>query len=243
MNQNAEHEWLCQYCGKPYFRQSCKTKHEAHCDLNPNGIPYKTNRTHKTNQRYAIIDGKRKLISGSAWNKGLTDKTDARLKQCHDTLRNGYKSGRLKGTCAGKKLSYETKQKISTKMKQFCIEHPDRVPYVLNHHRNGDSYPERYFKHIFSFIKVPYQQNLPTCGYFLDFAWEKSKIYVEIDGEQHYVDPRIVEHDSIRSKNLDTAGWKCVQRVRWSTYRSLSKDKRKEYIADLLKNINNAIIV
>lgn len=128
-------------------------------------------------------------------------------------------------------------------MKQFCADHPDRVPYVLNHHQKGDSYPERYFKHVFSGISVPYYKDLPIGGYFLDFAWEQAKCYVEIDGEQHYVDKRIIEHDIMRTKNLEDAGWKCIQRVRWSTYRSLSKEQRKEFIKDLITNINTAIMV
>lgn len=243
MEQKSEAEWLCKYCGKIYFRKSCKTKHEAHCDLNPNGLPYKKKQYRKTDQRYAIIDGKRKLISGTAWNKGLTDQTDVRLKHSHDTLREGYKSGRIKSIYAGKTLPDETKQKISITMKQFCIEHPDRVPYVLNHHQKGDSYPERYFKHIFSAISIPYNKDMHVCGYFLDFAWEHAKCYVEIDGEQHYVDKRIIDHDIIRTQHLEAAGWTCIQRVRWSTYRSLGKEQRKNFIKNLIATINSAIIV
>ena len=48
----------------------------------------------------------------------------------------------------GKHLSEERKNKTSTSMKKFFKEHPDRVPYVLNH-SSKESYPEKYFKAAF----------------------------------------------------------------------------------------------
>lgn len=234
----------CQYCGQEFSAQRGCHRHELTCYKNPNSISKrKKPRYNKTDQRYAIIDGKRKLISGSTWNKGLTAKDDPRIKKSRDKMLDGFKTGRLVGSQKGKPMSEETKHKISKKMKQFCADHPDRVPYVLNHHQKGDSYPERYFKHVFSGISVPYYKDLPIGGYFLDFAWEQAKCYVEIDGEQHYVDKRIIEHDIMRTRNLEAAGWKCIQRVRWSAYRSLSKEQRKEFIKDLITNINTAIMV
>ena len=44
-------------------------------------------------------------------------------------------------------MSEEIKQKVSQTMKKFCKEHPDRVPYVLNH-SSKESYPEKYFREL-----------------------------------------------------------------------------------------------
>lgn len=234
----------CQYCGQEFSTQRGCHRHELTCDKNPNSISKRTTpRYNKTNQRYAIIDGKRKLISGCSWNKGLTEKDDPRIKKSRDTMRDGFKTGRLVGSQKGKPMSEETKRKISETMKTFCAEHPDRVPYVLNHHSRGDSYPEMFFKNVLENANITYDKDFPAYGYFLDFAWPNAKAYFEVDGEQHYVDKRIVEHDVERTAKLDANGWKCLTRIRWSTFQKSTKEEQQKIIQDLISLINNAIIV
>lgn len=139
--------------------------------------------------------------------------------------------------------SDEAKRKTSETMKKFCAEHPDRVPYVLNHHRRGDSYPEMFFKNVLDSATITYDKDFPACGYFLDFAWPNAKAYFEVDGEQHYVDKRIVEHDVERTAKLDADGWKCLTRIRWSTFQKSTKEEQQKIIQDLISLINNATMV
>src|SRR3546814_4629172 len=47
--------------------------------------------------------------------------------------------------------------------------------------------------------------------YSLDFAIIPSKIDLEIDGEQHYVDQRIVDSDKRRTEYLESLGWKTIR--------------------------------
>lgn len=48
-----------------------------------------------------------------AWNSGKTSKDDDRIAKAAQTLREGYKSGRLKGSFLGKQHTDLTKQKLS----------------------------------------------------------------------------------------------------------------------------------
>lgn len=185
---------------------------------------------------YIIKNGKRKL-DGVAWNKGLTKETDERVKAFGKVLAEHYASGEIVCHNKGQTMSTEQKQKISIARKSYLNEHPDKVPYVLNHHSKGDSYPEKYFKEVFDNEKIEYKQNYYQNGYFLDFAWPDRKLYLEIDGEQHYVDERIVEHDKIRNEKLKNDGWVCIERIRWSEYKKLSETEKKVFIQNILTKI------
>ena len=122
-------------------------------------------------------------------------------------------------------------------MKEYLKQHPDKVPYVINHHSKGDSYCEKYFKDILNNANLEYKQNYYQCGYFLDFAFPEKHIYFEVDGEQHYVDKRIIEHDIKRTKILSDNGWRCLFRIRWSKYQKLSKDKKEIFIKKIIEKI------
>lgn len=126
---------------------------------------------------------------------------------------------------------------MSIKRREYLLQHPEKVPYILNHHSKGDSYPEKYFKGIFDKYGIEYKQNYYCEGYFLDFAFPNNKTYIEIDGEQHFLDKRIVEHDKIRTQKLKDAGWTCIARVRWSEYQRLDDDERMMFVYNLLHNI------
>lgn len=138
---------------------------------------------------------------------------------------------KLSKLSSNKKLSNETKQKISISRKQYLLENPDKVPYKLNN-KHKISYPERYFMRLLKgFI---FQYKIPGTLYEADFANPKLKIDIEIDGEQHYVDSKIISHDKERNKKLESLGWKTI-RIRWSLFKKLELEKRKEIVSDLLK--------
>ena len=69
--------------------------------------------------------------------------------------------------------------------------------------------------------------------YFLDLANPKKKLYIEIDGEQHYNDSKVVEHDKVRTKRLEEIGWKCLKRVRWKDFQKSSDEEKKVQIDEL----------
>lgn len=138
----------------------------------------------------------------------------------------------------GKKLSEEHKKKIGFSVRKYLTENPDQVPYLLNHSSKGPSYPELYFTDLFKKENIKLEFMFPFLSYTLDFCDSIQKIDIEIDGEQHYVDRRIIEHDKRRNQRLLDSGWR-IYRIRWSKYKALSfKEKQKEI--QKLKNFMGA---
>ena len=162
-----------------------------------------------------------------AWNKGKTKLSDPRIIKHGESISRALKAlppGSRKGP------SEETKKKISDARKKFLELNPDKVPYVINH-RSRESYPEKYFAECLSNTGILKQYRLGR--YALDFANPSEKRYLEIDGEQHYLDQRIVEHDKTRTRYLESHGW-FGMRVRWSEYQKLSEENKKLKISEIL---------
>lgn len=130
----------------------------------------------------------------------------------------------------GRKHSEETKQKLSDIRKKYLEKNPDKVPYLLNH-TSKISYPEQYFLECLSDIEnIEFQY--PVFRYKLDFANIVEKLYLEIDGEQHYVDKRIIEHDIKRTAKLKELGWNGF-RIRWASFQKLTDKEKKENILEI----------
>lgn len=130
----------------------------------------------------------------------------------------------------------ETKKKISLSRTKYLKEHPDQVPYLLNHYSKGDSYPERYFKELFEVEKIDLKHHTQIGLYQLDFYNLECKLDIEIDGDQHHLDKRIAESDIRRTKFLESQGWK-VFRVKWSDYQKLPMEERKLLVDRIRKMI------
>lgn len=214
-------ELSCKFCGKICKGKNSLTNHERCCPHNPN------------RNYHNGMTGK------SAWNKGLTKETDTRIKKSADTLKRKYDNGEIKKSQKGKTRTPEEREHLSKKMKQYLSEYPEKVPYIRNHHSKGDSYCEKYFKDILDNEKIVYKQNYYQCGYFLDFAFPEKHVYFEVDGEQHYVDKRIIEHDKKRTKVLFDNGWKCLFRIRWAKYQKLSKENKENFIKSIIEKIKS----
>lgn len=132
--------------------------------------------------------------------------------------------------------SQETRRKISIARTAYLVKNPDKVPYRLNHKSKGPSYPEKYFMRVFAEENIPLEYHLRVGIYELDFYHKESMFCLEIDGEQHYTDARIVESDKRRTEFLKNLGW-VVCRIRWQAYQKLT-DAGKH---DVVTAIRNAI--
>ncbi|CAB4163974.1 Domain of unknown function DUF559 [uncultured Caudovirales phage] len=130
-------------------------------------------------------------------------------------------------------VSAEVRAKISVSRKKFLNENPHMVPYLLNH-SSKISYPEQYFKDCFKDINLVTEHKISR--YSLDFSNVDKKIYFEVDGEQHYVDKKIVASDIVRTEYLKELGW-IGYRCRWSEFQKLNEDERKEYVHCIIKSI------
>jgi very-short-patch-repair endonuclease len=140
-----------------------------------------------------------------------------------------------------KPLSDEHKEKISKSRIKYLMENPDKVPYKLNH-SSKESYPEKYFTQLFENENVKVVKHYRIGLYELDFCILDKKIDIEIDGEQHYSDKRILESDKRRTLFLQNDGWDVI-RVRWSHYLRLSEADKISYIESLKLYINELIEV
>jgi len=134
----------------------------------------------------------------------------------------------------GRKHSEETKNKIRNSRLKFLNENPHMVPYKLNHYSKGRSYPEQYWKIILDSNNLIYEEQYQIGLYQLDFAFLELKIDLEIDGDQHYTDQRIIESDIRRTEYLESLSWKVI-RVKWSNFQKLID--KKQFIDNLLKEL------
>lgn len=126
----------------------------------------------------------------------------------------------------------ETKNKISKSRKKYLKDNPDKVPYLLNHYSKKQPYSEKYFLEVIENECIDLKYHLQVGLYQLDFYNEEIKFYLEIDGEQHYTDQRIVESDQRRNKYFEKMGW-VGMRVRWSNYKKLSLTEKKKVIQSI----------
>ena len=148
----------------------------------------------------------------------------------------GSDDTRRKLSEAGKRriASLETRKKISKSRIRYLKDNPDKVPYLLNHYSKGESYPEKYWREILETNGIEFQQEKQISIYRLDFSIN-NVLDLEIDGEQHYLDPRIRASNQRRDEELRALGWKVI-RVRWSDYQQMQTEHRKQYVEMILNH-------
>lgn len=142
------------------------------------------------------------------------------------------------------------KQSNLTHHEKHCSENPEGIPYkriyicseetkkklsdiairnLQGTHTNWlnkkKSYAEEYFDNIFTDAKKQFRVN----RYVLDYAWPDKKVYIEVDGEQHYT-VKGLEHDKKRTLYLEQLGWTCKLRIRWAEYQKLSFKERQNFL-------------
>lgn len=107
---------------------------------------------------------------------------------------------------------------------------PNKIPYLLNH-SSKMSYPEQYFMEVFKNEGIDLKYHKMINRYELDFYNDNLKKYVEIDGEQHYLEDSIIR-DKKRTEYLSSLGW-VGMRIRWSEYQKKNEKERKELIMQI----------
>ena len=138
---------------------------------------------------------------------------------------------------AGKKrvTPEHVRNKISQSRKKYLEEHPDQVPYKLNHKSRGESYPEKYFREWLEKENISFKQEYHFGLYSFDFLINDF-IDLEIDGSQHYVDGRIRKSDEKRDKKAQENGF-VVYRINWPEYQQL--DDKESFLLELKQFIKN----
>ena len=211
---------VCRYCGKECINRNSLAQHEIRCKCNPNRIKITSNFI-KYNEK--IKTCKIEKIYKNQYDKAkklgldkpvMSDSTREKISKAHK----------------GKTLTEETKCKISKTQKNNYKGKSKW--YTQTQHRL--SYAEQYFYEIFKCAKKHYHVD----RYFLDIAYPKCKVYIEVDGEQHKTDPKVVKHDIIRTKILSECGWNLIERIYWPDFTKLDFDCKKKYVNDLINKLN-----
>lgn len=142
----------------------------------------------------------------------------------------------------GIKHSEKTKKKLSLIRKKWISENPDKSPYLMSHKSRGETYPEKYFREWMEKESIPFQQEYRFKLYAFDFLVNE-RVDLEIDGDQHKNDKRIIEHDIKRDNKSKDAGF-IVYRIMWSDYQKLNQEERESFLSELkdfLLNNSNPI--
>lgn len=214
-------DFICKYCGKLCKNQNSLTQHEIRCKSNPNKIKVNSNFI-KYNE--LVKTGKIKKLFLNQYVKADI----LGLPRPIDTEETRIRKGNIN---RGRVRSQEFKDRVSHKQKEN-YKGKSRW-YTQTQHRL--SYAEQYFMKIFKSAKMHYHVN----RYFLDFAYPEHKLYIEIDGEQHKLDPKVIEHDKVRTKNLDNDGWFLYKRIYWPNFVKLKNEERIKFIKDIEKDLEN----
>lgn len=184
-------EYKCQFCNTK-FKQRCGLAiHVKTCKLNPNPILAKRKQFIKNidnsdrwicsvcDEHFRVrkdLDDHKKLhlkdvtksICQYCKQEFFKRSLGAHIINCslNPNLNKIRENQKKNNGQRGKHWSEEEKKKISEIRKAYLKEHPDKVPYVLNHHRKGDSYPERYFKDAFNNANLQYEFNYKCLRIF-----------------------------------------------------------------------------
>ena len=252
---------ICKFCNREYIggnKNIDVLKHQKYCLLNPDREKYICDKCSKEfDKRHSLI-GHKKSCGKTYIKKEIIN---YECKYCYLTFDTGFKLGghitnckkdpnyeeklkrkkeKLSNVNKGKKLSEETKNKISKSRKEYLLNNPDKVPYLLNHSRN-ESYPEKYFWEIFEKENIGIVKSYRIGLYELDFSIPDKKIDIEIDGDQHYYDTKILQSDIRRNEYLEKLGWDII-RIRWADYKKMDNKSKEEYVIEILSYINGLII-
>ena len=174
---------------------------------------------------------------GMTWRQlqdkyGVTSSTIVKAKQRGDfNSRNKSEAAKI---YPRKPLTEQHKLNLSIARTKYLKENPDKVPYKLNHYSKGQSYPESYFEKWLLKEEISYISEQQVSIYSIDFRI--GDIALEIDGEQHYVDERIVKSNFYRDEYLKSLGIETI-RVRWAHYQKLSDEEKKDYLNNLYSHL------
>ena len=180
----------------------------------------------KSEKWYAAMNARR--------GKGTNQYTKAKELGLDKPIMSDATKEKIRNSSTGRKHSEETKNKISETRIKFLKENPDKVPYRLNHYSKGRSYAEEYWKIVLETNGIQFVEQYQINVYSLDFAILNKKIDLEIDGDQHTLDKRIVESDKRRNKFLQEQGWTTI-RVKWSDYKKI--DNKEEFVHNLINRL------
>jgi very-short-patch-repair endonuclease/rubredoxin len=238
-NRPKPYSWECSICHQVFKSRRVLERHRADKDT----TCYK--RTHRAREwkcKYCndVFNSRRTL------EKHLKDCKVKKLLPLdklgrvinYDALRRSQetqKQRRANGLYKSHNISERTRTKLSDARKKYLATH--RVKYNWSGPLKQLSYAEQYF---YDIVKsrcdmIHWANNLQVSYYRLDFANIDTKVYFEVDGEQHY-DEYGKLHDIERTKKLAEKGWFLIARVRWKSFMQLNDNQKNSYVDELIRS-------
>lgn len=116
----------------------------------------------------------------------------------------------LSNVMTGKTYTEERKVSHSKMRRDYLEQHPDKVPYRVNH-SSKESYAEKSFRLLLETHNiVGWQQEMQFGRFTLDFAFESLRLDVEIDGSTHELS-NVMSKDKIRDEYMEEKGWQVLR--------------------------------
>lgn len=170
----------CSFCDRSFSRASRTKFHQNYCPVNPN-------RVRKENQ-YSVAKRQGKTFR-------MSEESRRKMAQFGSTNSSSRESVR---------------RKISESQIKYLKDHPDRVPYLLNH-SSKRSYPELVFENALKSAGISgWVSHYRNSVYQYDFAFLDEKIDVEIDGATHKTE-KVRKIDAKRDDFSKTQSWRVVR--------------------------------
>ncbi len=215
--------YKCKLCDKEYEKRHA---YIAHCRVhsgyvrpkNMNSKRTRRNKPHKTICQFCGESFNNGRILGGHMTHCILNPNHLNIKK------NMSKAGLDKNF----HWSDEDKKRIGRGVTKYLNEHPDKVPYILNH-SSKMSYPEKIFKNALESMKISgWTYNYRNGIYAYDFAFPKLKIDVEIDGNTHTRE-KIKKIDERRDVFSKEDGWQVIR---------FTAKEIKENVLTCIKSLN-----
>lgn len=202
----------CIHCGKQCKNENSYRQHVIRCSKNIDRIVIQT-----------PIHVRRKGIP--AWNKGLTKKTDERIKAQAESLssymKNKISNGEHSGAWTAEYWTEDRRREKSKEKKDLYKKFPEKHPNrKLANNRIKMTYPEKVAHDWLVSQNISFIHQAKILSYFVDF--KVGTLLIEIDGERWH--PIGNEKDQQRDLELLKHGYTVV-RIR-------SKEKIEERLKE-----------
>jgi very-short-patch-repair endonuclease len=212
----------CENCDKIINNLGGFLMHKKHCD-----------KIH-LNKDFIINDYVNEFYSIHQLKSKYKTSAEALRLVLKDLIRDSSEAIKISHKKNQRKLSSETKQKLSIARTKWLFENQDKSVW----RERKTSYPEQIFLEKVEELEL-YKKYLiirEKCvfPYYIDFAFEYEKVAIEIDGEQH---------DWENNKKRDIEKDKKLQAEGWRIYRVSAKQvlqNRDLVLDDILKFIGES---
>jgi len=188
----------CKYCGKEYHERGI-SYHEKFCKQNPN----RSSPPKKTKAWYDAMKTKKKGNNLITNGIAMSEETKEKLRQCN----------------IGKKLSKETREKLSNHMKKYYKENPDKHPWRQKNRLV--SAPCNHLKKRLREAKIDFVDECCPFGqldeprfFSVDIAFPDQKFGIEVNGTQHYVNKQcgqLTQYYQDRHNYFKDHGWTLLE--------------------------------